>query len=93
MAILKGTTKTGFEYECDEKIFHDWELTKLMAKAENDDPAASVQIFYFILGEEGVKKLEEHCSKGGKNRVTVERMTNEIKDIIMNDSETKNSQA
>lgn len=93
MAIVKGETKTGYKFEYDDKILHDWELVKLLAKADEEDVSASVKLFYFILGDEGVKKLEEHCSKGGKNRVTIERMRNEMLDIIQYNQEAKNSQA
>ena len=38
--MLKGKTKTGFEYEFDEKILKNYELVELLAEVD-DNPLVS----------------------------------------------------
>lgn len=42
--MLKGKTKTGFEYEFDENLFKDYELVELLAEVD-DNPLVLPQIF------------------------------------------------
>lgn len=77
--MLKGKTKTGFEYEFDENLFKDYELVELLAEVD-DNPLVLPQIFKKLIGER-VKDLKDHV-RDENGVVDIEKMVTEFEDII-----------
>lgn len=77
--MLKGKTKTGFEYEFDENLFKDYELVELLAEVD-DNPLVLPQIFKKIIGDR-VKDLKDHV-RDENGVVDIEKMVAEFEDII-----------
>lgn len=77
--MLKGKTKTGFEYEFDENLFKDYELVELLAEVD-DNPLVLPQIFKKLIGDR-VKDLKDHV-RDENGVVDIEEMVIEFEDII-----------
>ncbi|MDB7642447.1 hypothetical protein PND20_06580 [Ligilactobacillus ruminis] len=77
--MLKGKTKTGFEYEFDENLFKDYELVELLAEVD-DNPLVLPQIFKKLIGDR-VKDLKDHV-RDENGVVDIEKMVIEFEDII-----------
>lgn len=77
--MLKGKTKTGFEYEFDENLFKDYELVELLAEVD-DNPLVLPQIFKKLIGDR-VKDLKDHA-RDENGVVDIEKMVIEFEDII-----------
>ena len=87
--MLKGKTKSGFEFEIDEKVADDMELLEAIAEAETQTYKFP-QVLKKILGEEQKQKLYDHL-RTKKGNVPIEKAINEFIEI-MNEAgkETKN---
>lgn len=77
--MLKGKTKTGFEYEFDENLFKDYELVELLAEVD-DNPLVLPQIFKKLIGDR-VNDLKDHV-RDENGVVDIEKMVTEFEDII-----------
>lgn len=77
--MLKGKTKTGFEYEFDENLFKDYEPVELLAEVD-DNPLVLPQIFKKLIGDR-VKDLKDHV-RDENGVVDIEKMVAEFEDII-----------
>ena len=77
--MLKGKTKTGFEYDFDENLFKDYELVELLAEVD-DNPLVLPQIFKKLIGDR-VKDLKDHV-RDENGVVDIEKMVIEFEDII-----------
>lgn len=77
--MLKGKTKTGFEYEFDENLFKDYELVEMLAEVD-DNPLVLPQIFKKLIGDR-VKDLKDHV-RDENGVVDIDKMVIEFEDII-----------
>ena len=77
--MLKGKTKTGFEYEFDENLFKDYELVELLAEVD-DNPLVLPQIFKKLIGDR-VKDLKDHV-RDENGVVDIEKMVAGFEDLI-----------
>lgn len=84
--MLKGKTKTGFQYEFDEKILKNYELVELLAEV-NDDPLVLPKIFKMLLGNR-VEELKDHV-RDSDGVVDIEKMLIEFQDIFSTQAELK----
>ena len=84
--MLKGKTKTGFEYEFDENLFKDYELVELLAEVD-DNPLVLPQIFKKLIGDR-VKDLKDHV-RDENGVVDIEKMVAEFEDIISSQATLK----
>lgn len=84
--MLKGKTKTGFQYEFDEKILKNYELVELLAEVD-DDPLVLPKIFKMLLGNR-VEELKDHV-RDADGVVDIEKMLNEFQDIFSTQAELK----
>lgn len=88
--MIKGKTKTGFEYEISKDVVNNYELLENLAQLE-DNPLLLPIIVKQVLGEEQAKKLKDHV-RNEKGIVQTDKLTNEILDIFQNSGEEiKNS--
>ena len=57
--MIKGKTKSGFEFEIPEKAFNDYELLEMMGDF-NEDKSIFPKIARRMLGVEQHNRLKEH---------------------------------
>lgn len=79
--MKKGTTKSGFNFEIDEKVLDDMELIDAMAAAQGDDPTQISVVVVKIFGPEQRKRLYDHV-RAEDGRVPVTDVANIITEII-----------
>lgn len=80
MAIKKGVTSSGFEFEIDDAVINDMELIDAIADSMDDNPLAFSKVCAKLLGSEQRKKLYDHVRENG--RVPLEKISTEITDIF-----------
>lgn len=86
--MLKGKTKSGFEYTIDENSLNDYRLVKDMAKLE-DDPLKIVSVMERLLGSEQEEALCNHVADAD-GKVDITKITEEFTEIFNNQKEVKN---
>lgn len=88
--MIKGKTKTGFEFEIPKDHLNNYEMLENIADLE-ENPLLVTTIAKQLLGERGTKDLKEHV-RNKNGIVPIDKMSEEITDIFKNGSEeTKNS--
>ena len=78
--MIKGVTRSGFEFEVAEDIANDMELFEALTDLDNGDLRAIVPICRTIIGDRK-KELYDHL-RGEDGRVPIERVSDEIVDIL-----------
>lgn len=86
--IIKGTTKSGFNYQIDPDNFFDMEFWEKMAETD-DNPFLLPKVISIALGEEQKENLYNFCRDSG-GKVPVRKVVGVIKEIFEND-QVKNS--
>lgn len=93
---MKGTTKSGFKFNIDERIIEDWRLIDAIAMAESDDPGEQVRgtkaVADLLLGKDKASLIKFIQDKND-GFVPATEMTNAIAEIITTVRELKNSQS
>lgn len=79
-------TESGFTYTVNPKVKDDWGLLKLLRDYEKN-PLLIIDIAVKLIGNDGLAKLEEHCTVDGI--VSAEKMIKEILEISNKDNDTK----
>lgn len=83
---MKGTTKSGFQYEVRDNIKKDYRFIKAYKtitkpKNETESITAVDDFINIILGEEGCNALMEHIAEKD-GFVDIEKMMSEISEIL-----------
>lgn len=87
--MLKGTTKSGFNFELDEEELNDYELFELIAGV-GENQFLLPKLVTKLLGEEQKKRLLDHV-RTPDGRVPMTVIDKEITDIFSLSKELKNS--
>ena len=95
--MIKGTTKTGFEFEIDEERVNNMEFIDALTELDDTANAGEVmglisKLLKCILTKEQKKALYDHV-RNDKGLVPIEKVQAELLDIIQFDGndELKNS--
>ena len=83
--MIKGVTKSGFEYEISENVVDDYEVLEALARLQQKDGNGIMHMVTLIdrvLGDEQREAFKEHCRVDG--RVSTERIAEEFFDIFSN---------
>lgn len=88
--MIKGTTKSGFQFEIQEEIFDDYELLETLVDADNGDNMAIFQAIDMILDGTQKDLMKEHV-RNEKGRVPASAMVQELMDIMEATKAGKNS--
>jgi len=82
--MIKGVTKSGFEYEIADSVGDDYEVLESLARIQQKDGGIlhMVTLIDHVLGEEQREAFKEHCRVDG--RVSTERIAEEFFDIFSN---------
>lgn len=78
--MVKGKTRSGFEFEVAEDIANDMELFEALCDWDAGDPKAVVPVCRIVLGEQK-KALYDHL-KAIYGRVPMDKAAEEIEDIF-----------
>lgn len=87
--MLKGKTKSGFNYEIDENTLDDMELLEMFSNLE-ENPMIIVKALNKMLGEEQKEDLYDHV-RTEDGRVPYEAFIEELTEIFNKEAEIKNS--
>jgi hypothetical protein len=77
--MIKGKTKSGFNYHIDENILQDYELLEAIAETEKN-PIFITKVVRMLLGDD-TDKLKEHV-RDENGHVSIEKMNVEITEIF-----------
>lgn len=77
--MIKGKTKSGFNYHIDENILQDYELLEAIAETEKN-PIFITKVVRILLGDD-TDRLKEHV-RDENGRVSIEKMNVEITEIF-----------
>lgn len=84
---LKGTTKSGFDYNISTDRLNNYELAETLGELE-DNPLLMGKVVKLMLGNEQTKKLKDHLrTKDGF--VPSDLMEAEITEILQKQAELK----
>ena len=87
--MIKGKTKSGFEYKIPEENLNNYELIEVLGEIE-ENPLLLSKTVNLLLGKEQANKLKDHLrTKSGT--VPTDKISEEIMEIFNNQKETKNS--
>lgn len=93
---MKGTTKSGFKFNVDERIIEDWRLVEAIGMAESEDPSEQIQgtreVANLLLGKDK-QALIEFIKKKNDGYVPSKEMVSVIAEIINAVKDLKNSQS
>lgn len=86
--MIKGKTKSGFEFEINEEQLNDYRFLKEVARVE-DNPLRFPFLLEKMLSEDQEEKLIKHL-EDDNGRVDPQKVMEEVKDIFQSTSELKN---
>lgn len=87
--MIKGKTKSGFEYKIPKENLNNYELIEAISEVE-ENPLVITKTVNLLLGKEQREKLKEHL-RTESGIVPVDKLSEEIIEIFNNQAETKNS--
>lgn len=87
--MIKGKTKSGFEYKITEARIGNYELVESLNEVEISHLALPKTV-NLLLGKDQSEKLKNHL-RDEEGLISTEKLTNEIMEIFQNQKETKNS--
>ena len=87
--MIKGRTKSGFEYEFPEENLNNYELLEMLGETESN-PLYLSRTINLLLGKEQAVAMKEHL-RTESGIVPTDKITEELMDIFTNQKETKNS--
>ena len=91
MAVVKGKTKTGFEFELDTELIDVYEVLEMYEDIKETGLGVR-KLLTRLIGEDGYNRLKEHCRKKD-GTISAKRIGHEMNDIMstnVGDTEPKN---
>lgn len=85
--MLKGKTKSGFEFEIDERIKDDYRFFEALYQVE-ENPILAPKLINMLLGEDEKERLLKHIEKDGF--VSQTDVLKEVTEIIRSAGDIKN---
>ena len=87
--MIKGKTKSGFNYLIPEKRLDNYELLEAISDIETN-PLIMPKVLKLLFGEKQTEKLKKHLADK-EGLVSMEKMTTEIQEIFESQTQVKNS--
>ena len=78
--MLKGTTKSGFKFEIEDKRLNNYELLEAISDVE-ESPLALPRVIKLLLGDNKAKALKNHV-RDDEGFVSAEKLSAEIMEIF-----------
>ena len=88
--MVKGKTKSGFEFEVDEEILDDYEFLEILCKIDEGEVSLTIKMVDTLLGEEQKERLKKHI-RYESGRVSAKKLLAEVMEIFQETKEGKNS--
>ncbi len=88
--MIKGITKSGFEFEVAKNVMDNMELVDILADDEIDMSFRVSKITAMVLGREQRKRFYDH-HRTADGRVPVEAVYTEMEEIFQSFKQGKNS--
>lgn len=79
--MIKGTTKSGFNYTIQEGALDDYELLEELREIDKGNTSLIVDVIEKIIGSEQKEQLKKHV-RDETGRVSIKRMVDEIGEIL-----------
>lgn len=93
---MKGKTKSGFQFNIDERILEDWRVIDAIGLSESADASEQLQgarkLVDLILGTEK-QKLYDFLTERNNGFVPTTEVVKIVTEIITESKELKNSQS
>ena len=86
--MVKGTTTSGFEFEIDEKKVADMRVIDAIVEVEDGSIGGVSKLLKLIMTPVQRASLYSHCTDVD-GRVSIEKVSKEIFEIIQYDGESK----
>ena len=86
--MLKGNTKSGFQYEVTDETLNDFQLIEVLADVDKN-PLLLPKLVKMLLGDEQKEKLMDHL-RTEKGSVPLDAVSVEIMEIFQS-GQVKNS--
>lgn len=78
--MLKGTTKSGFNFDIEDKRLNNYELLEAISEVE-ESPLALPHVIKLLLGDNKAKALKNHV-RDDEGFVSSEKLSAEIMEIF-----------
>ena len=88
--MIKGKTKTGFEFTIDPEVFNDWEILETLYDIDEGNSQLAVKVARKILGKNQLEALKEHIKAENGGKATIEAMSEALQDIFEACDSSKN---
>lgn len=88
--MIKGKTKSGFEFEIDPNVFNDWEILEALYDIDNGNAQLAVKVARSVLGRDQLDKLTEHIKAQNDGKATIEAMGDALEEIFSACDASKN---
>lgn len=79
--MVKGVTKSGFEFELEENVINNMELVDALADCADDNPFAVSKAVKLLLGNDLRQKLYDHL-RTEDGRVPMEDVSAAVSEIF-----------
>lgn len=79
--MVKGVTKSGFEFELEENVINNMELVDALADCADDNPFAVSKAVKLLLGNDLRQKLYDHL-RTEDGRVPMEEVSVAVSEIF-----------
>ena len=87
---MKGTTKSGFEFEIDDDLFDDYEILEGLCSIDRGETSTFPILVKDILGDDQLARLKNHV-RTEKGKVPATALMNEFEEILSASNKGKNS--
>ena len=87
--MLKGKTKSGFEFEIQDDALNNYELVEVLADVDTN-PLLLPRLVKMLLGEDQKNKLTDHV-RTETGTVPLDKISDEIMEIFQSGQQVKNS--
>ncbi|MBR5577549.1 MAG: hypothetical protein IKW28_00975 [Lachnospiraceae bacterium] len=87
--MIKGKTRSGFEFQLDENVMNNMELIEGLAAVDQGDITALPKVLVKLLGSETKEALYNHV-RSEDGRVPIDLLVEEVKEIFSASKEIKN---
>lgn len=87
--MIKGKTRSGFEFQLDENVMNNMELIEGLAAVDQGDITALPKVLVKLLGSETKEALYNHV-RSEDGRVPIDLLVKEVKEIFSASKEIKN---
>lgn len=86
--MIKGTLKSGFEYQIEESTLDNMELLDAIAEVE-ENPMGISKVVKMLLGEDQRRKLYDHL-RTDRGNVPVAAVSDAVAEIFQGSGQIKN---